>query len=234
VVLIHGPRQSGKTTLAREVGEGAGYAYATFDDDIQRAAAEADPVGFVAELPALVVVDEIQRVPALFTSVKALVDRDRRPRCFILTGATNVLMVPKLADSLAGRMEMLRLHPLAQAEIAGARCSFLDALFSARFRRADRKRLGRALTERIVSGGYPAPLARASSKRCAAWYRHYLDALVPRDVRDLARTASLDVDIGQCTGRLAALLRRVTGSTCRRAVTGRVSCSPRYTAWWSR
>ena len=207
MVLIHGPRQSGKTTLAREVGEGAGYAYVTFDDDVQRAAAEADPVGFVAELPAAVVLDEIQRVPALFTSIKALVDRDRRPGRFILTGSANVLMVPKLADSLAGRMETLRLHPLAQAEIAGARSNFLDALFSARFPRADRKRLGRALAERIVSGGYPAALARTSSKRRAAWYRDYLDALVQRDVRDLARIASLDV--------LPRLLKAAAGQTAR-------------------
>ncbi len=207
VVLIHGPRQSGKTTLARDVGERAGYAYVTFDDDVQRAAAEADPVGFVAELPPLVVLDEIQRVPALFTSIKALVDRDRRPGRFILTGSANVLMVPKLADSLAGRMETLRLYPLAQAEIAGARTNFLDALFSARFRRSDRKRLGRTLAERIVSGGYPAALARPSSKRRAAWYRDYLDALVQRDVRDLARIASLEV--------LPRLLRAAAGQTAR-------------------
>ena len=207
VVLIHGPRQSGKTTLAREVGEGAGYAYVTFDDDVQRAAAEADPVGFVAELPALVVLDEIQRVPALFTSIKASVDRDRRSGRFILTGSANVLMVPKLADSLAGRMETLRLYPLAQAEIAGARSNFIDALFSARIRRVDRKRLGRALAERIVSGGYPAALARPSSKRRAAWYRDYLDALVQRDVRDLARIGSLDV--------LPRLLKAAAGQTAR-------------------
>ncbi|MGH8589721.1 MAG: AAA family ATPase [Gammaproteobacteria bacterium] len=78
VVLIHGPRQSGKTTLARAVGDASGYAYISFDDDVLRAAAQADPVGFVADLPNKVVLDEVQRVPELFTSLKVAVDRDRR------------------------------------------------------------------------------------------------------------------------------------------------------------
>jgi len=66
VVLIHGPRQCGKTTLARMVGDAAGYSYITFDDDVQLAAAQADPVGFVADLPDKIVLDEVQRVSALF------------------------------------------------------------------------------------------------------------------------------------------------------------------------
>ena len=114
VVLIHGPRQCGKTTLARAVGDAAGYGYISFDDDVLRASVLADPVGFVADLPDKVVLDEVQRVPELFTALKVAVDRDRRPGRFILTGSANVLLVPRLADSLAGRMEILRLHPLAQ------------------------------------------------------------------------------------------------------------------------
>ena len=110
VVLLHGPRQCGKTTLARLVGDEAGFAYFTFDDDVQRAAAQTDPIGYVADLPERAVLDEVQRVPELFTSLKAAVDTRRLPGRFILTGSANVLLVPKLADSLAGRMEILRLH----------------------------------------------------------------------------------------------------------------------------
>lgn len=207
VVLIHGPRQCGKTTLARQVGDAAGYAYSSFDDDVLRASAQSDPAGFVADLPDKVVLDEVQRVPELFTTLKSAVDRDRRPGRFILTGSANVLLVPKLADSLAGRMEILRLHPLAQAELAAKAPGFLDALFGKGFKAGATQRLGRELAERIVTGGYPAAIARPLPRRRAAWYRDYIETLVERDVRDLARINALDA--------LPRLLTLAAGQTAR-------------------
>ncbi|CBE67448.1 MAG: ATP-binding protein [Candidatus Methylomirabilis oxygeniifera] len=192
VVLIHGPRQVGKTTLARVVGEPRGYAYVSFDDDVARGAAEADPVGFVADLPDRAILDEVQRVPTLFTALKTAVDRSRKAGRFMLTGSTNVLLVPNLADSLAGRMAILRLYPLAQCELERRASGFLDVLFEGRFKIRRTERLAHRLAERIVAGGYPAALTRAAVRRRAAWYRDYLDALVQRDVRDLARVSSLD------------------------------------------
>lgn len=192
VVLIHGPRQSGKTTLARRVGEPRKYTYISFDDDVALASAKADPVGFVGDLPERATLDEVQRVPWLFTALKIAVDRRRTPGRFILTGSANVLLVPKLADSLAGRMEIVRLHPLAQCELAGRTPRFLDALFAGAFRTRSYERLGTGLAERIVSGGYPAALARPVPRRRMAWYRDYIETLVQRDVRDLARISVLD------------------------------------------
>lgn len=204
VVLVHGPRQCGKTTLAQTV---EGYAYITFDDAVQLAAAQADPVGFVGDLPDRVILDEVQRAPGLFATLKAAVDRNRRAGRFILTGSANVLLAPKLSDSLAGRMELLRLHPLAQCEVAGTAPRFLDALFSAGFKARRYGRLGAELAERIVAGGYPAALARGAGRRRREWYRAYLETLVQRDVRDLARISALDA--------LSRLLQLAAGQTSR-------------------
>jgi len=192
VVLIHGPRQSGKTTLARAVGERRGYRYYSFDDDVARAAAERDPTGFVADLPRRAILDEVQRVPALFSALKVAVDRDRVPGRFLVTGSANVLLVPRLGDSLAGRMAILRLHPLAQCEVAGKVPRFLDALFAARFRTATSERLGPALAERIVAGGYPAAIARRTIRRRTAWYLDYVETQVQREVRNLAQIRALE------------------------------------------
>jgi predicted AAA+ superfamily ATPase len=191
-VLIHGPRQSGKTTLARTVGEPRGYDYRSFDDEAIRDAARRDPVGFVDGLPRRTILDEVQRVPELFTSLKAVIDERRTAGRFILTGSANVLLVPKLADSLAGRMGILRLHPLAQCEIHGKRPRFIETLFRGGFRTRLTERLGPELAERIVGGGYPSGLARRPPARRRAWYRDLVETQIQRDVRDVARIHSLD------------------------------------------
>ena len=227
VVLIHGPRQCGKTTLAqygyapkhlgwaeRLADRGAervsaDYAYITFDDTVVREGAQADPVGFVAGLPERAILDEVQRVPEIFAALKAAVDRHRSPGRFILTGSSNVLLVPTLSDSLAGRMEIVRLHPLAQVELAGVdgKEGFLDALFGGGFEPGQSERLGAALATRIVSGGFPAALARPQGRRQGNWYRNYVETLVQRDVRDLAHIRRPDA--------LARLLSAAASQTAR-------------------
>ena len=224
VVLVHGPRQCGKTTLAlatcapnllagrrnrparldatpvqESPGQVRNHSYFSFDNPVTRSGALTDPMGFVASLPERVILDEVQRVPALFEAIKLSVDRERVPGRFLLTGSTNVLLVPKLSDSLAGRLQIVRLHPLAQLELSDPQESshpdadFLSALFGQGFPVFRRERLGPELAERIVVGGYPAALARPTARRSANWYRDYVEALVQRDVQDLARVRSLDV-----------------------------------------
>jgi uncharacterized protein len=207
VVLVHGPRQSGKSTLVRDVGDASGRTYVTFDDDTLRASASADPVGFVRDLPARVTLDEVQRVPQLFTTLKAAVDRDRTPGRFLLTGSANVFAVPRLADSLAGRMSVLRLLPLAQSELAGVSPTFLDRLFAGSFAIGPVVRSGTPLQERIVAGGFAPALARPTERRRARWYRDYVAAVTERDVRDLSRIAALDA--------LPRLMELAAGQTAR-------------------
>ena len=197
VVLIHGSRQCGKTTLAQSIGEKLGYHYISFDDDNQLQAAKADPVGFIHGLPEKTILDEIQRTPELFTSIKISVDQNRKSGRFILTGSANVLLLPQLADSLAGRMEIVQLRPLARCEIAGQKPALIEQLFSADFGGASNQnnypRLGESLPDTICQGGYPAAIARSTAKRRGAWYRDYIKTIIQRDVQDIANIQNLDV-----------------------------------------
>ena len=190
-VLIHGPRQCGKTTLAQLIGEELGYRYFTFDDAAVLAAAREDPVGFVARLPERSVLDEVQRAPALFASLKRAIDQERKAGRFILTGSANVLLVPQLSDSLAGRMEIVRLYPLAQCELAGKEPTFLDELLAGTLKLSHDGRLGAALAERLLKGGSPEPQRRPTWRRRRDWYREYVETIVQRDIRELARISRL-------------------------------------------
>jgi predicted AAA+ superfamily ATPase len=190
VVLVHGPRQCGKTTLAMRVGERLGFGYFNLDEEPLRQAARADPAGFVAGLPERAVIDEAQRAPDLFLAIKLAVDRRRAAGRFLLTGSTNILLLPDLADSLAGRIGTIRLHPFAQCEFARRPAALLGKLLSGKFVMARGRRAGEDLAARIATGGFPAAAARRTPGRRAQWYADYVESLVQRDVRDLARIAS--------------------------------------------
>ncbi|MGI8425120.1 MAG: ATP-binding protein, partial [Actinomycetota bacterium] len=120
VVLLHGARQVGKTTLAQSVAAERGGRYFTLDDAATLATARGDPAVLVrATTQGLTVIDEVQKAPELFPAIKLEVDRDQRPGRFLLTGSAHVFLLPRLSESLAGRMEVLTLMPLGQDEIAG-------------------------------------------------------------------------------------------------------------------
>jgi predicted AAA+ superfamily ATPase len=193
VVLLHGARQVGKTTLARAMAAtGHGRKYATLDDGAVLSAALRDPQGFIDAMTGPVTLDEVQRAPELFRAIKASVDRNRRPGRFLLTGSANVMMLPRLSESLAGRIETVPLWPLSQGEIEGTRERFIDRAF-------DRAvpdwsvsaRRPRPLLDRIVRGGFPEPSARADAARRDAWFAAYADATLRREVRELSGAEAL-------------------------------------------
>lgn len=192
VVLLNGPRQSGKSTLAQElVRRGAVSTYATFDSAADLASATADPDGFIRGLGSSAVIDEVQHVPDLFRAIKLSVDKDRRPGRLLLTGSVDVLLAPRISESLAGRMELHTLWPLSQGEIEGGADGFVQSVFHdapPAFHQDAGTR--RELAERIVRGGYPEVVLRPAERR-APWFDSYVTAIVQRDVRSLAEIDSL-------------------------------------------
>lgn len=193
VVLLHGARQSGKSTLAHALDAGR-RRYLTLDDHTVLAAAVADPAGFIAGLDGPVVLDEVQRAPALFPAIKAAVDRRRTPGRFLLTGSANVLLLPQLSESLAGRIEILNLWPLSQGEIERRVENFIPTVFNGELPAAlssGRGSVATNLADRILRGGFPEPRERAAFDRRSAWFNAYLTTILQRDVRDLANIEGL-------------------------------------------
>jgi len=192
-VFLAGPRQAGKSTLAQGLCDGhSGRQYLTFDDATVQAAARRDPAGFLSGLSGDVVLDEVQRAPELFLALKAAIDRDRRAGRFLLTGSAGVLVVPQVAEALAGRIELLTLWPFSQGEIEEHLETFVDASFSETFPPDCGDVLERrALCEAIVRGGFPEARSRAAAQRRDAWFRSYISTLLSRDVRDLAAVEGL-------------------------------------------
>ncbi|MGH8146222.1 MAG: ATP-binding protein [Rhodanobacteraceae bacterium] len=189
VVLLNGPRQSGKTTLARDL-LGASRTFRSLDDETALAAAIADPTGFIRDTDRLTV-DEVQRAPALFRAIKKSVDENRQPGRFLLTGSTNVLSLPAAADSLAGRMAVIDLLPLARAEIERTHPAFLRLVFKGMPPFHGQPTVSRTLERMVLTGGYPEMLRRHDAARRANWARNYLRAIVQRDVRDIASVDKL-------------------------------------------
>ncbi len=211
-VFLAGARQTGKTTLARAlVAEGILDAYVTLDDPTQLAAAAHDPPGFLAALPRRTVLDEVQRAPGLFPALRAAIDRDRRPGRFLLTGSADVLLLPGLAQTLTGRMEILTLEPFSQGEREGRPEGFLRDLFAPHGPAPGPPLPREEVCRRIVEGGFPEACARADPERRAAWFDSYVALVTQREVRELARiegVAELPHLLRLLAARLGGLLNR--------------------------
>jgi predicted AAA+ superfamily ATPase len=167
VVAVTGPRQSGKTTLVRAVFPKKPYV--SLEDFDRRQMAEADPRSFLAEFPEGAILDEIQRVPALLSYLQTLVDEQPDRLRFVLTGSNQFLLMKGVAQSLAGRIALLKLLPFTFAECPP----------------------GDDIAERIRLGGYP----RIHDRRLDPfeWHLSYIETYVEKDLKDLIRVADLGV-----------------------------------------
>jgi uncharacterized protein len=205
VVLIHGPRQCGKSTLAKAFAD---RKYITFDNPLHLEQARMRPLEFLKQNTGPLILDEIQRVPQLFLPLKLVVDEDRAPGRFLLTGSANVLALPKIADSLAGRMAIVDLLPFCQSELEGSQTNFVDTLFDGQVSHKTSKVDEGDLFQRLVVGGFPEPNARKSPASRERWFEDYLRAILERDVRDLS-----NIDALAQIPRVLRLLAARSGST---------------------
>ncbi len=207
VVLVAGPRQAGKTTLVKQMAT-EGMRYLTLDDELTLLAAREDPAGLIRSLDRAVI-DEIQRAPQLLLAIKKSVDEDRRAGRFLLTGSANLMAIPTVADSLAGRMETLTLLPLSQSEMHKRTANWIDMVFASRLLDVDTPELGDALVDIVLQGGYPEAISRTNTRRRIVWARQYIDAIIQRDVQDVASIDKLDQ-----LPRFLRALAHVSGQMC--------------------
>jgi uncharacterized protein len=218
-VMLVGPRQAGKSTLVKELAAGEHPArYVSLDDLRTLAATREDPSGFIEGVEGPLVIDEIQRAPELLLPIKAAIDHDRSPGRFILTGSAQVMLLPKVSESLAGRVEVHTLWPFSQAEIEGVPGQIVDWLLEPEVQPPVAPAVPSSeLIERVVRGGFPEAVARQPGRR-DEWIDAYLTAIVQRDLHDLANIERLT----QVPAILASLAARVRAPLNRTEVSSSV------------
>jgi len=209
VVVVNGPRQSGKTVLLGQLHEQAGGTLVTFDDPGVLESAVSDPVGFVSGFTKPLLIDEVQRAgDPLLRAIKAQVDRDTTPGQFVLAGSTRFLTVPTLSESLAGRVFIVDLWPFSHVELAGHVDQFMDRVFEGPWSliaRAEALENRSDYFRRSYIGGFPEVVAKRSEKARSAWFSSYIRTVTQRDIKEISRIRE--------AAELPRLLRLLAGIT---------------------
>lgn len=187
VVLICGARQTGKTTLAESIMGKDRWTYVTFDDEITLSLARKDPSSWLASQPKPLVIDEVQRVPEIFLSIKRDVDKNRQPGRYLLTGSANPLLLPRLGDSLAGRMGIVTMYPFSQGELHQTNEHFISQVFNeGPLPTKDLKLSQDDLIEILLRGGFPAVRTFTDLADIRRWVGAYLQTMMQKDVKDIS------------------------------------------------
>lgn len=191
VVVVTGMRQSGKTTLVRDLSPGRGRAYRSFDDFGILAQANENPESLFADAP--VTLDEAQRAPGIFLSIKKSVDSSRKNGSFLLTGSTNILLLKSVADSLAGRAVYLELMPFCPAEFVfdAAMPDLIDRLFGPKFSSRDWPEITSNWMPWLFKGGFYSSITAGSSEDRDFWFTGYVQAYLERDLRQISQIDQL-------------------------------------------
>jgi predicted AAA+ superfamily ATPase len=191
VVIVSGARQAGKTTVSQQVLSETDK-YRSCDDTDMLKFALSDPKGFVMNKSGTMVIDEIQKAPKLVPEIKQVVDKNNRPGQYLLTGSANILTLPTMSDSLAGRAKYMRLRPLTVGETLGKNPTFLKRAFNKDFP-AEIKGYNKAdIIDLAFRGGYPEAVAINNSQHRKDWHNDYVQILLARDLRDIANIRRLD------------------------------------------
>lgn len=201
IVSLTGARQTGKTTLAKQICARRGMRYVSLEDAVVRTQAAADPDGWLAGFHEPVAIDEVQQVPELFGALKRRVDTDRRPGQYLITGSALWLSMKAVGESLAGRVGLLELWPFSLAERLGRRPPDIARLADAKVDPARMaaeaggvEEIDREWLERMVlPGGYPEPCGFKSARQRRVWFESYLNTYLQRDVLDLVRIEHADL-----------------------------------------
>ncbi|HCA42352.1 MAG TPA: hypothetical protein DEP28_03785 [Bacteroidetes bacterium] len=188
VILLNGARQSGKTFLLKEmVRKNLISEYITLDNIEPFTVASREPEDFLNSFKGSVILDEIQRIPEIFVSIKANVDKKRTPGKFILSGSADIFQLPKLTDSLAGRIEVHTLYPLSQMEINNKKGSFVDHIFSKNTQWNSLPKVSRKkIFSSIFRGGFPS-VQNKPLYRLYDWFGSYVNTIIQRDIRDISK-----------------------------------------------
>lgn len=188
IVLINGARQVGKSTFIEEVlSKKVELDYVTLDNEQDLLSLRGDPASFLKQYEGLIAIDEIQRAPDIFISLKRIVDERKKYGQFLLTGSANVLMLPKLSESLAGRMMIYTMWPLSQSEIRNTASNFIKKIFQKDPVFKNKEELSEdEWTEILIKGGYPASLRAKTQKQRNTWFKSYLATILQRDIKSLS------------------------------------------------